>query len=99
MNRSFARLSSIPLACSCILALLLAACQHAPSNRSTTQATKIGAAETDITPPIGYRMAGYFSERLATGTHDPLKAKALVLSDGKEQLALVFCDLVGMSLN
>jgi hypothetical protein len=44
-------------------------------------------------------MAGYFSERLATGIHDPLKAKALVMQQGHERIALVFCDLVGMSLN
>ena len=56
-------------------------------------------AEIDITPPVGYRMAGYFDERLATGTHDPLKAKAIVLQQGKEKFALAFCDLVGISLN
>jgi hypothetical protein len=62
-------------------------------------ALKAGAAEIDITPPVGIRMAGYFNERLSTGTHDPLKAKAIVLNDGKEKIALVFCDLVGPSLN
>jgi neutral ceramidase len=60
---------------------------------------RIGAAETDITPPVGYRMAGYFDERLATGIHDPLKAKAVVIADGREKLVLVFCDLLGVSLN
>ncbi len=44
-------------------------------------------------------MAGYFDERLATGVHDPLHAKAIVLRQGDEQIALVFCDLVGISLN
>lgn len=58
-----------------------------------------GLAEIDITPPIGYRMAGYFDERLATGTHDPLKAKAIVLQQGGVEVGLVFCDLVGLSLN
>jgi len=58
-----------------------------------------GAAEIDITPHVGYRMAGYFNERLATGTHDPLKAKAIVLQDGKEKFAFAFCDLVGVSLH
>ncbi len=56
-----------------------------------------GVAVVDITPPIGYRMAGYFSERFNTGTHDPLQAKALVLRQGHEQAALVFCDLLGIS--
>jgi neutral ceramidase len=56
-----------------------------------------GVAVVDITPPTGYRMAGYFVERFNTGTHDALQAKALVLRQGDEQAALVFCDLVGMS--
>lgn len=56
-----------------------------------------GAAVADITPPAGYRMSGYFSERLSTGTLDPLRAKALVLKQGKVQAALVCCDLIGLS--
>jgi hypothetical protein len=56
-----------------------------------------GVAVVDITPPTGYRMAGYFNERLNTGTHDPLQAKALVLRQGDERAALVFCDLVGIT--
>jgi neutral ceramidase len=56
-----------------------------------------GVAVVDITPPLGYRMAGYFNERLNTGTHDPLQAKALVLGQGDERAALVFCDLVGIA--
>src|SRR4051794_12566907 len=60
---------------------------------------KAAASEIDITPPAGHRMAGYFDERLATGTHDPLKAKAIVLRQGSEEIALVFCDLVGVFLN
>jgi hypothetical protein len=44
-------------------------------------------------------MAGYFDERFATGVHDPLKAKAIVIRDGSQQAALVFCDLVGVSLH
>jgi len=60
---------------------------------------KAGESEVDITPPAGHRMAGYFDERFATGTHDPLKAKAIVLQQGDQEIALVFCDLVGPSLN
>jgi len=58
-----------------------------------------GVAEVDITPPIGNRMAGYFDERISTGTHDPLHAKALVLRQGRTEVALVFSDLIGLSLN
>lgn len=54
-------------------------------------------AEADITPPVGYRMAGYFDERFATEVHDPLQAKAFVLRQGRETVALIFCDLIGVS--
>lgn len=57
---------------------------------------EVGVATADITPPRGYRMAGYYSERRNTGTHDPLQAKAIVFRQGKEQAALVFCDLVAV---
>ena len=58
-----------------------------------------GVAVTDITPPIGYRMSGYFRERLNTGTSNPLGAKAIVLRQGSERAALVFCDIIGLSLD
>jgi hypothetical protein len=57
---------------------------------------QVGLAEIDITPPVGYRMDGYFYERLNTGQRDPLKAKALVLQQGTTRAALVVCDLLGM---
>ena len=58
-----------------------------------------GVAVTDITPPIGYRMSGYFHERLSTGTLNPLQAKAVVLRQGDESAALVCCDIIGLSLD
>lgn len=58
---------------------------------------QVGVSVADITPPKGYRMAGYFNERLNTGTHDPLQAKALVLKQGDRRGAIVFCDLVSMA--
>ena len=57
---------------------------------------QVGVAEVDVTAPPGYRMSGYFNERLNTGVHDPLKAKALYLEQGDQKAALVFCDLIGM---
>ncbi|MCC6420159.1 MAG: hypothetical protein IT429_18140 [Gemmataceae bacterium] len=52
--------------------------------------------EADITPPLGGSMPGYFRDRQATGTLDPLRAKVLYLSQGKESVALVACDLIGI---
>lgn len=58
---------------------------------------KVGVAEVDITPPIGFPMAGYYHERLADGAIDPLKAKAIVLRDEHTAAALVVCDLIGIA--
>lgn len=55
-----------------------------------------GVAVVDITPPIPFRMHGYFYERLSTGIKDPLHARAVVFQQGKETAAFVFCDVVGI---
>lgn len=77
----------------CIVTAVLAAGASAGA-----EPLRFGAAKVDITPPLGYRMSGYFYERLNTGQHDPLFAKALVFRQGDQAAALVFCDLIGMSL-
>src|SRR5436305_9766348 len=53
-----------------------------------------GAAATDVTPPKGCPMAGYYSFRGAEGTHDPLFAKALVFEKDGTRVALVSLDLI-----
>lgn len=59
----------------------------------------VGVAEVNITPAKGFSMAGYYHERFATGTKDPLKARALVFRSGKDQAALVVCDLCGIAVD
>src|SRR5207248_3405329 len=66
------------------------------SQLSGAEPLKAGVAVVDITPPAGYRMAGYYSERRNTGTHDPLLAKAVVFQQGAVRAALVECDIVSM---
>jgi hypothetical protein len=78
---------------------LLAGCAHLSRPASPAESLQVGAAAVDITPPLGSRMAGYFNERLATGTHDPLHAKAIVLRQEEAQIALVSCDLLGIPLD
>ena len=58
---------------------------------------RIGLAEADITPPTGFPMAGYYHERLATATRDPLKAKAVVFRGELHAGAWVVADLTGIS--
>src|ERR1700733_7678835 len=67
-----------------------------PPARSA-EAFQAGAAQVDITPPPGLEMYGFFNRitehRLASGTLDPLYARALVLQAGDRRLALITLDL------
>jgi len=54
----------------------------------------VGAAQVDITPPVGTPMAGYYSVRAAEGTHDPLFTRALVIEQDGTKVALVALDLI-----
>ena len=58
---------------------------------------RAGSSRIEITPPAGLPMGGYLvrSER-AEGVHDPLFARALVLDDGQERVAIVAADLTGI---
>ena len=56
-----------------------------------------GVGVADITPPVGYRMSGYFHERLSEGVSNPLCAKAIVMRQGSTKAAMVFCDIIGLS--
>ncbi|MFO0819081.1 MAG: neutral/alkaline non-lysosomal ceramidase N-terminal domain-containing protein [Pirellulales bacterium] len=75
--------------------LLLACCVASPTWGA--EPILAGVAESDITPPEKFPMAGYYHERLATGQRDPLKAKAVVLRQGETAVAWVVCDLTGVS--
>lgn len=62
---------------------------------------QVGFGETDITPDVKARtvyLAGFGHNRKATSVHDPLKARAIVLHDGKSKIALVSVDVVGLFL-
>jgi hypothetical protein len=59
-----------------------------------------GFAETDVTPKLEPKtpvyIAGFSHNRKATKVHDPIMARAVVLSDGKQKIALVCVDVVGL---
>ena len=52
-----------------------------------------GAAQVAITPLLGTRIGVDFFSHYARHIHDPLYAKALVLQQGEQQLALVVVDI------
>jgi neutral ceramidase len=68
----------IPLAAACLL--------------SFGAEFRAGVAKADLDPPYAIPMAGY-NTRYSKGTHDPLEARVLALSDGSRRLALVTLDL------
>ncbi len=56
----------------------------------------IGTAATDITPPLGVRLAGYGTRpRVADGVGHRLRAEALVCKGGDGGWAVVTSDLIG----
>lgn len=58
---------------------------------------QVGAAETKISPPLGTELAGYFQTRVSEGVISELMAKALVMGEGADRVALVACDLLVMT--
>jgi neutral ceramidase len=57
---------------------------------------RAGAAVVRITPDQPMPMAGYYSTRLSTNTHDELYARALVMEQGGVRAAFVVCDLISL---
>ncbi len=69
--------------------------------RAAEPQLSVGFAEADISPTLGKKpvyMAGFGSNRTATKIHDPIMARAVVLSDGTKTLVFVSVDLVGFFL-
>ena len=93
------RIQGISLAVISLVGLLLMAHGNTAS-AADAQEVQVGFGETDITPDVkGEKpvwLAGYGPGRRATGVHDPLMARCLVLGDGKEKIALVSVDLIGL---
>lgn len=59
----------------------------------------VGAARVDITPPFTVPYLGYVQggrHRFFTGVHDPLYARAVVVGEGRERVALVSADAIGL---
>lgn len=57
---------------------------------------RVGVAANRITPPQGTPMSGYYHVRLATGVHDDLFARAIVIDAAGTKAALIACDMIGV---
>ncbi|MFA6545541.1 MAG: neutral/alkaline non-lysosomal ceramidase N-terminal domain-containing protein [Limisphaerales bacterium] len=80
--------------------LLLAPLAVSPAADAKKPAASLraGAAAVDVTPrQFPLNMPGGFSANPATGAHDPLHSRALVLDDGRITLAMVVVDTLGLA--
>ncbi len=57
---------------------------------------RAGCARSNVTPPVGTPMAGYFHDRIGETVRDDLFAHAVVIDHGGVQVAIVSCDLVSI---
>ena len=72
---------------------MLAASAAQPQAADAPKVFRAGAVAVDITPqdfPVSSN--GSMRDRQATGAHDPLHARCLVLDDGATRVAIVVCD-------
>jgi len=77
--------------------LVLALAQ--PPAPPAAPALQLGFAKRAITPAIGAKpvyMAGFDNNRKATGVHDDLWARAVAVDDGRQKVAIVSVDLIGV---
>jgi hypothetical protein len=88
--------------CRLLFAGLLSLCCAAGTIREAAAepALRAGYAEADITPALDagkpVYLAGYGMGRKATGVHDPIMARCVVLESGGERIALASVDLIGL---
>jgi hypothetical protein len=86
---------SLILVLVCLITFALAT----PCSSAAEPVLSVGFADVDVTPELGKKpvfLAGFGHNRLATKVHDPIMARAVVLSDGTRKIALVSVDVVGL---
>ncbi|MBA4150198.1 MAG: hypothetical protein H0X66_18980 [Verrucomicrobia bacterium] len=66
-------------------------------NHTEAREFRAGAATSNITPEIGGAIIGGFHPVPSTHVHDELNARCLVLDNGETRMAIVICDLLGVS--
>ncbi|MBR5507986.1 MAG: hypothetical protein IKV88_08075, partial [Clostridia bacterium] len=57
---------------------------------------KVGFYEKNITPPLGCHIPGFFVPRIADDVLADLYARAVVIDNGEEKIAMLALDMVGI---
>lgn len=62
----------------------------------TSLSFRAGAAQADITPQVGVRLAGTLEGLVSDELLDPLHVRAIVMDDGKTRIAFVLLDVIAI---
>jgi hypothetical protein len=79
-----------------VLAALVA---RATNTKSPEGQLEFGFAESNVTPVLGPKpvyIAGFGFDRIATGVHDPLMARAVVIEHDHQRIGFLSVDVVGL---
>src|SRR5690606_37266991 len=76
-----------------LLLLILGSTSLMASEKSQKKEFKVGLATSNITPRVGMSINGGFQDGIVKNVHDETYAKALVMNDGSQSLAIVVVDL------
>ena len=63
---------------------------------STSGRLFVGSSRLDITPPLGFSLAGY-GGRTSVGIHAPVYARTLVVSNGQSKLVLISLEVLAIT--
>jgi hypothetical protein len=83
----------------CVASVLILALHPCAATAQADGTVLAGFAAVDITPQLNAHrifLAGYGLNRKASGVHDPLYARAVVLQQGKDRIAIAAVDLIGL---
>lgn len=98
MNPTCNKVSSVLLLVTAVCGPLVVAISRAAADDENQPARvfRAGAAQSNVTPPLGLPIVGGWASPPASHVHDELFAKCIVLDDSQTQLALVIVDNIGM---
>jgi hypothetical protein len=74
---------------------------QARASAPAVETLAVGFGKADITPDWQAKpvwIAGYGNNRQATGVHDPIMARTIVLRSGGRKIAIISLDLVGLTM-